>query len=535
MSGVKLVKNWGKNLVSKIETSRVGILSWVASFLAVVMIRLMLESFSANGAIVFGLGSLPHAVFFYASMALFLMILLKLLTGEKMDRIAAVSLVGWILIITPPLIDLLVSAGAGGLRISYIFDNPLNFLDRFLHFFGGTPEREMTYGIRFQAVISCVFIGGYIWIKKRSFWRAGAGMAATYFLTFIYSVIPVLAVVVSRWRMNIEIEEIIRALFEPKLIGQIRFFEAVPLFDFEVGLIFFPLTILGLLIWYFFWDRKKFGVMIRNLRGLRVLFSIIALGAGLYLGARFGHSFDWGFWEILVIFNLFLINICLWVLAININDWADKKIDDVSNQNRPLIVESVPEKEYLGIGCLMGFLGLLAAWNLGEEFLMLGLLMSGLAYLYSMPPFRLRRFVIISTLTLALSIVPATLMAFMIFTPNQSLASFPREILLMMIVFLTIVLNFKDMKDIEGDLRVGVWTIPTIFGAKRGGVILGVCAITSFLLFPIFFSADFLTPISLGFGVVAFLLLQDGKPREKWLFLIYALYLLIFLGLGPRF
>jgi 4-hydroxybenzoate polyprenyltransferase len=97
---------------------------------------------------------------------------------------------------------------------------------------------------------------------------------------------------------------------------------------------------------------------------------------------------------------------------------------------------------------------------------------------------------------------------------------------------LTCGVNFKDIKDYEGDRRDGVQTVVTLAGLHRGKVLAAVLVSAGFLSAPpIFGRADLWLP-SIGFAATAAYLITRVYFREKLLFALYYAYFLILFAAG---
>ena len=98
------------------------------------------------------------------------------------------------------------------------------------------------------------------------------------------------------------------------------------------------------------------------------------------------------------------------------------------------------------------------------------------------------------------------------------------------LVCYTLLFNAKDLKDAEGDKTGGIYTIPSIYGSKKGGKIVGVLFGLSFLLAPLFFSFPFLYVLSIPAAVAGYFLVTKFPQKEKYLFGLY--FLFIFCGVA---
>ena len=104
------------------------------------------------------------------------------------------------------------------------------------------------------------------------------------------------------------------------------------------------------------------------------------------------------------IFGIFMASVAVFLSfqsAVILNDVYDYDIDAVCNADRPLVAKTMPLPEYLLIGKIFAILALVISFCINETFSLFMLLYLLFAFLYSVPPFRLRKYFFISNLELA--------------------------------------------------------------------------------------------------------------------------------------
>ena len=210
------------------------------------------------------------------------------------------------------------------------------------------------------------------------------------------------------------------------------------------------------------------------------------------------------------------------------NDIADKKSDSESNKKRPLVQNIVSGEEYKIIGIAEAGLSLGLAFAISYNVFVFILCSLGLGFIYSMPPIRLKRFGIVSTF--ALSMVSLLwLFAGYFAAGAENISGFPISTALFVIFFITLSFNAKDLKDIEGDRKEGIKTIPVVFGEKKARKIIGLLIIASYLLAPLYLGLDFMVfvPLSIGFALANWILIVKLEKNEKPVLYIYFIFVLI--------
>ncbi|MBU1118637.1 UbiA family prenyltransferase [Patescibacteria group bacterium] len=489
----------------------------------------MLESFSAKQGDLFTITSFAHLFFFFISAILTLILIMRLFTKESIVSISILAMCGWFVSLTPPIVDLFVSKGKGGYIISYLFEPTDNLFHSFITFFGPSLQNGMTYGIRTQTILAMLLVGLYVYIKTRGILRTICAVILVYITIFFFAILPTLLTMLEKWSFTVTKADVVDFAFLPQKIFGISLINPAKIFDFKITLVLTLIVALELALWFFLYNKEKWIALIKNFRYSRFLLSITALGTGMYIGLKITQSaFVPSFMHWIVTINALLILFAAWIYSICTNDITDQKIDKISNQKRPLITRILSTNEVANVGLVVMLLANGVAFTLGLRFLTVSLTLTALTYLYSAPPIRLRRFPFISSLIIALSVLLALFLGFMLISKDQSLVDFPSSIMITAIVLFTLVANVKDIKDYKGDKEAGIMTIPTILGQKRGKLVLGILNFISFILFAALLSSNrFLLLIAFCFGVLAFLLTYDKKTREAPLFVLYSVFFAI--------
>jgi 4-hydroxybenzoate polyprenyltransferase len=213
-----------------------------------------------------------------------------------------------------------------------------------------------------------------------------------------------------------------------------------------------------------------------------------------------------------------------WFTAICLNDIADLDIDRLSNPMRPLPQEKLTREEIKMIGIVFFILCMLFASaipNFAFRYLILTYI--GISYIYSCFPFRLKRFLGISKLSLAIAYLVIVLAGFVIFNKESNFIKFPKEVIGLILVCYTLALNFIDIKDIEGDRECSIKTIPTIFGENAAKKIIGCLFIIAYGLVPFILKKPNLFLLCFTIGLINFFILTRPKLKEKYIFIIYYL------------
>lgn len=256
-------------------------------------------------------------------------------------------------------------------------------------------------------------------------------------------------------------------------------------FNKILSLVFIPaITIFGLLlVWKL--DRKVFVAHVQNIRPLRLVHYLLLIVGGALLGAG-SHLGSYGVLDILALFSLLLAWTASWMVAVCVNDIYDQDIDAVSNASRPLIAGTASETHMHSAVPVFFVFSLLAGWTAGYYSFIFLLVFTACYFIYSAPPLRLKRVPGLSSLLIGFAFLSAVLAGFFLTSPDKTVLAFPQAFLFAIVICYTLGVNVRDLKDIAGDTRAGVATIPTMlakrFGERFAFRGVGLLVVLSFML-----------------------------------------------------
>lgn len=212
--------------------------------------------------------------------------------------------------------------------------------------------------------------------------------------------------------------------------------------------------------------------------------------------------------------------------AIATNNEADIEIDKISNTNRPLVKETVDIKEYRIVAYLSLILSFGLSFLLGIHYFLCVFGLSLIYFLYSCKPFRFKKHVIIAKFLIGVNTFLCAITGFE--SGGGSYQDFPIFWSFFILVPIALLANFIDLKDVDGDGKNGIQTIPVLFGIKTTlqflSIIIFICYLFVFLYFGISWFLAILIPLAL-----LHLYLLWRKPyKEKPLFYLHNF---LFLGL----
>jgi len=499
---MNLLDNIEKN-INSLENSKISFIYFILTFLFATTLRNFLETFSTN--IPISLESFSHFDISYVFLALALIILFHIATKERIEKIARIILPCFLILMIVPIIDLAISGGEG-YEITYMFPQKHKDLAyRFITFFGSDLESGITPGIKTE--VALVLLGSFIYfyIKKRGFIKSLFFSFLIYSLIFIYLAMPF----------------VMEGFFG--LINWYYDYSSLLLRNFYIFLIFF------LLIWIFFLYKKEYLIeIIKDIRPFRLLhFELM-----FFLGTIWALLSDTGVGllnrDIFYYFNRVFVMISVlfaWLFSVITNNLTDFEIDKVVSSKRPLVSKKILKRDYRLIAGIFFILSLIYSVIVSFEALFLITLFIGNYFLYSMPPLRLKRIPFFSKLFISLNSLILFMLGYFFVVKNIEI---PTNIIFLFLIFFTAAFNFIDIKDYKGDKKVGIKTLPVIFGLRKSKIIIGLFfLIAYFAVWFIIIKDIFFLPFLFLIGLIQFFLINKKNYKESSIFLVY--FLTIFL------
>jgi len=282
--------------------------------------------------------------------------------------------------------------------------------------------------------------------------------------------------------------------------------------------------------WYFYYNKPAFISLMNNLRLLRIVHYcfMLTFGAAIYFYTTHA-SMHITFGSAVKLVTGYLAVIFAWLTVVNVNDKYDLVADKVLQLGRPLVTGIIPQNHFEIVTKVYILSSLYFAALINPSFLFITLIMIGIAYSYSAPPFRFKKYPFIATFILATVNLMITFLGFLVFSPVESLADYPFQIMLMIWLIFTLSNNSKDIRDYEGDKADGVITLPTLLGLRWSKIIIGLLMLLSYFLAPFLLEINALYPFALIFGLITFWLINQKKVEDLPFYLCYFVYFIIIL------
>src|SRR3989338_378094 len=92
---------------------------------------------------------------------------------------------------------------------------------------------------------------------------------------------------------------------------------------------------------------------------------------------------------------------------------------------------------------------------------------------------------------------------------------------------LSLLTGIRDIKDIEGDKKAGIKTVPIIFGDVWGVRVVGFLAGLSYILIHVFLGINILFVAAIPCALATYYFANKKPYKEKFIFMIYFAFILV--------
>ncbi|MEW5955537.1 MAG: UbiA family prenyltransferase [Candidatus Micrarchaeota archaeon] len=466
----------------------------IAAVLACIATRSVFEGLLESPHELWELSRIVYEAPFYLAVLASIASAVAVLTRQRFFSIVKKSVFLVPVIILPPFIDF-IATGGQGVAVKY-FTDPSLWLNNLI----GIGGEGATLGIRVEGLVVCFLIAAYVFYKTRSVWRAVAGAVAAHVITYLagYLPAPFLA-----WGQRIE--------------------------DVQLGVAFLFSLLGTLLLAFLFEERKKFFAVLRNVRVLNSLHYALATIAGMFVALKIGPGFVPALTAKIGLTALAALAAVFFSFQSHVwlNDLSDKEGDVFKKRKRPLF-DGFSEKQALFTAAVFLVLAVLFAFCANEKVLVLVLAGNALAFLYSFGP-RFKRVPIFSSAVIALLTLLAMLAGFWAVRSYSSFDDFPLEIALTVVLAFTLSAGIRELKDVQGDRKMRVYSLPVLLGERRGRIATAAMVFAAFLCVPLLMNLPALWPFALILGAAALFFTLSRDDPEPF---VYGCYFAFFAALA---
>lgn len=504
-------------------------------FFSAVLIRTFFEDIAYRSTKTFfttDIRTLIHYSLFYFVAILGLILIIHLFSKRNILTVTGLVLLCSPIIITPPLIDLFLFKGVSGNEMSYLFTGVNGLIKNFFTFYQVDELPRMPMGVRVEFVF--IFIGMFIYIRTytSSLFRSVLGVFSAYVFLFVLCTLPsviALGSESSQWYFltTQKTSLLSQNFFHPELkFANIeRAFEM--LFNGAMTLVLYFISLPLLFLYALRYNKNHVLAILKNARPERILHYSSMICIGLLLGVQTQQNLYFNWISLGTIICLFLSFWFAWMYAVGVNDCIDVESDALSNPNRPLVTGTITITDVERSNKIFLLLAILGGYLAGNVVLFMVVLFIALSHIYSSPPLKLKRFLGVNSLILGLCALITFIAGYSTLALEKTIDSIPSSWSLLILLSVTLIANVKDIKDIDGDRRVHVYTIPVVFGDALGKKIISALIILALLLPPFILKLPNLFLFVPFFGYAAMKLIQREPFKEKYVFILYFAYLIL--------
>lgn len=213
--------------------------------------------------------------------------------------------------------------------------------------------------------------------------------------------------------------------------------------------------------------------------------------------------------------------------SIILNDINDIKSDEIAKRKTPLSSGEIKIEEYRNWGIIFITIALALGLAIGYRMFLIILLGNTLHFLYSSPPFRVKRFYPLSIFLISIGALLTAIAGYALYEPTRPFMSFPLKPALFIVIPLFLGLNFRDLADYEGDRKTDIQTLFTMLGLKWGRIINAILILSSYFLVPIILQYPLLFTVAIPLGLASSYFVLKQPFVEKYVF--YCYFVLIFI------
>lgn len=510
-----------RRIIRAIEETPFSLPLWCAGFLTLILSRLGIEgalgSFQTH-SFSFLFFEFAHTFLFFA-VALFVMLpIIRWAGAPHWAGAAHLVLFGFLIILFPPIIDTLIFQGHAFWSF-YEFDSLRGLVTRFFTLFGDTPDIGITYGVRIEVVLVTLGIGAYAFLKSRRIGRAVVAALFAYSTLFILGTFPSFLTFLvqgpSQGFLAISSTDIAGLFLTPAELFSRLAPDMRSALNAKMSLWY--ASILSLLIarFAFFHARPVFFALCRNARIPQLIYHAGLLALGGLLAWHFAAAdITLDAFHLLGILLLVIAVECAWIASVIANDCFDTRIDRETNPDRPLITGTIDPSTYRFIGWMFFAGSIFFAALVSFSASILLLIYQALAWIYSVPPYRLKRVPLVATLIASAAGLIILLIGYVVISPESDFSTLPLPLLGFLFIAYAVALPLKDFKDIAGDRTDGVYTFPVLLGEERARIVFGST------FFVLFIASVFILHLPSAFfpailcGSLSFFLMQAARAEH---------------------
>lgn len=475
------LKNKAVNLIKKTESIKTPLLFWAAYLYAVFVIRELAEFFFGFTLRV----PKPEYLFifwplWYFALLLAIAIICFYFTKEKIGKVTkTIFLFAFVYLVLPP-IDFIASGSDVSLRYPMSYTEVSGVLFSFGGVFG---ESILTIGQTVTIFLAAFLIFAYVFLKSKSFLKAGSAVALCYLAGTFYAALP---------------------FFLAELFGFARHLSEVAMIS---SLALLLIIALKLIAWLYLFNKNTLKILTKNIRMDRAMhYTGLVFIGGIF--ALFAQQIE-----------LNSVNLIALMFSAFFGFEAGLVYNNVYDKEIP---GKIQKRQYLSIGNAMIVFSLLFAGIAGWPTALIAFASIIIGVAYSVPPTRLKKMGFLNNVVIGI----ISMLAFTAGIASQCNEFTQMHLTAMLAVAITFSLagNLKDLKDFEKDKKMKIKTLPVLLGFEKSVKVIALLSSTAFLIPVLMLGFYFIIPIAVFFVIANYFVLNQTK-NEKHTFFLYYLFL----------
>lgn len=520
---MKKIREKIEEFFAKTTNRTVSPLAWSFGFLSIIAIRMFIEFFVSSKALLFEeiVIEYIHNFYFFSISLLLIWLILGLILRENPSRLSIFIIwVSW-LIMFPPVIDM-IKTGGDVYWSFYALNGVEGLKNQFLTFFGHLPPGIVYFGTRIVFISAIILSASLVYVRSKNWLRTVLSALLVYGVLFFMGSFPSFFTFAyyffqgSKKISAINEIDIVQLIGTPARLFGTEFNNLAYSLAQHLNLFYYLFLLAILLILFFAISKEKFVAVLKNFRLPQICYHTGLFFIGLGLGfLAYPENSEFKVFSVLAAIVLIAAIWLAWKASVIVNDIYDFEIDQISNPDRPLQKKVFTIKEYAELGVIIFLLSLLGGLTISVKFAAILFVYQIIAWAYSAPPYRLKRFPIIATLVSSIASLVVLFAGFTLVSGDANIHGLSWRIIFLLLGALTLSLPIKDFKDIAGDKKYGVFTVPVIFGEERGRIIVAAGVFVSFMLSVFLLNELRLFWWALLFGALSFLIIAGGKKTQS--------------------
>lgn len=249
----------------------------------------------------------------------------------------------------------------------------------------------------------------------------------------------------------------------------------------KYGIIIAFLGILGITVgWLAVKHQRVFLILMYDCRPLRQIHFLLFFTLGMIInrnitGTGISNSFEFFLDNVLVVLAVFSGALH----AIISNNRIDVEADRISNPGRPTLTGVISDRLYHKIAIVSLIISILCSLMVNTAFFLIMFIITGCYFLYSAPPYRLKRIPVLAKFIIGFNTWLICLAGFHSYSAATN--PFPWEYSFFLLIPFALAGNFIDLKDVEGDRATSVKTLPVLFGLRVAQIMIWIFTLFSYM------------------------------------------------------